>query len=71
MGGTLYFRVKYMYAHFSGIIYDITILLYYQMPDIKMTQCFRVEMRIADAVVRNPRLLKVGIKFEFKEAMNR
>jgi len=31
----------------------------------------RVEMRIADAVVRNPRLLKVGIKFEFKEAMNR
>ena len=41
------------------------------MPDIKTTPCFRVEMRIADAVVRNPRLLKVGIKFEFKEAMNR
>ena len=41
------------------------------MPAMKMTQCYRVEMRIADAVVRNPRLLKVGIKFEFKDSMNR
>jgi len=31
----------------------------------------RVESRIADAVVRNPRLLKVGIRFEFREVMNR
>jgi len=31
----------------------------------------RVESRIADAVSRNPRLIKLGIKFEFKEVMNR
>lgn len=31
----------------------------------------RVESRIADAIVRNPRLLKCGIKFEFREVMNR
>jgi len=31
----------------------------------------RVEARIAEAVARNPRLLKIGIKFEFKAVMNR
>jgi hypothetical protein len=31
----------------------------------------RVESRIADAVVKNPRFIKLGIKFEFKEVMNR
>lgn len=31
----------------------------------------RVESRIADAVLQNPRLIKLGIKFEFKEVMNR
>ena len=31
----------------------------------------RVETRIAEAVVRNPRLLKVGIRMEFRETMNR
>merc|ERR1711892_1643881 len=31
----------------------------------------RVESRIADAVLQNSRLIKLGIKFEFKEVMNR
>jgi len=31
----------------------------------------RVESRIADAIMKNPRLIKLGIKFEFKEVMNR
>jgi len=32
---------------------------------------FRVESRIADAIMRNPRLLKLGIDFQFPEVMNR
>merc|ERR1711892_1589871 len=31
----------------------------------------RVESKIADAVLQNSRLIKLGIKFEFKEVMNR
>merc|ERR1719397_2473860 len=31
----------------------------------------RVEARIGDAVLRNPRLLKLGMQFEFIEVMNR
>jgi len=32
---------------------------------------FRVESRIADAICRNPRLTKIGMKFEFKDVLNR
>ena len=32
---------------------------------------FRVESKIADAVCRNPRLIKIGMKFEFKDVLNR
>jgi len=32
---------------------------------------FRIESRIADAIEKNPRLIKLGIQFEFKEVMNR
>ena len=31
----------------------------------------RVESRIADAVCKNPRLIKIGMKFEFKDVLNR
>ena len=35
------------------------------------TFIFRVESKIADAVCDNPRLIKLGMKFEFKDVLNR
>ena len=32
---------------------------------------YRVESRIADAICQNPRLTKIGMKFEFKDVLNR
>merc|ERR1712168_1513569 len=32
---------------------------------------YRVESKIADAVCDNPRLIKLGMKFEFKDVLNR
>lgn len=32
---------------------------------------YRVESRIADAICRNQRLTKIGMKFEFKDVLNR
>ena len=32
---------------------------------------FRVESRIADAVCKNPRIIKIGMQFEFKDVLNR
>ena len=31
----------------------------------------RVESKIADAICKNPRLIKIGMKFEFKDVLNR
>jgi hypothetical protein len=39
--------------------------------NVWLSSMCRVESRIADAVLKNPRLIKLGIKFEFKEVMNR
>jgi hypothetical protein len=30
-----------------------------------------VESRIANAILRNPRLIKLGIEFQFREVMDR
>merc|ERR1712029_705721 len=32
---------------------------------------FRAESNIADAICKNPRLIKIGMKFEFKDVLNR
>ena len=32
---------------------------------------YRVESRIAEAICQNPRLTKIGMKFEFKDVLNR
>ena len=32
---------------------------------------FRVESRMGNAILKNPRLLKIGIKFQFPEIMNK
>ena len=53
---------------------DISLMLrepfhHYQFLNAK---CYvRVESRIADAVCKNPRLIKIGMKFEFKDVLNR
>ena len=42
-------------------------------PNATSGECtiYRVESKIADAICKNPRLTKIGMKFEFKDVLNR
>ena len=56
--------------HLSSLIFNLQI----RRQGLKLEffgSRYRVESRIADAICKNKRLLKVGLKFQFTEVMDR